>query len=97
MVEGFREQQVYTDNVHLEALNLLRYVGYTNYIAIPTKKSFKKKSLEQYYPLRSDKEKEKKVYSNQFREDFFNQKQPYITNGKLRGYIDRYGNLETIN
>lgn len=96
MVEGFREMQEFEDALHCETLSILRYIGYTNYIAIPTKKGHKKQKVEKYYPLRFDK-KEKATYTKEFIEDFINTKQPYITNGKLRGYIDMYGNLEQIN
>jgi len=96
MVEGFREQQKYEDLLHGETLSLLRYIGYTTYIGIPTKKSIRKQPVEKYYPLRFDKKPQKK-YTKEYIKDFFNEKQPYITNGKLRGYIDRWGNLEKIN
>jgi len=78
----------YEESLHMEALYLLRYIGYTNYIGIPSKKI--KVGVDKYYPLRWDETKE---YTLEEIKALSNVKEPYITNGKLRGYLDTRGNL----
>lgn len=53
-------------------------------------------SSTKYYPLPLD-EAEKVTYTDEQRRAFFEQKEPVITNGKLRGYMDSKGNIEYIN
>jgi hypothetical protein len=87
-------RQEYEERLHLDTLRILRYVGHTVYMGIPTRKGFKKSKLTDYYPLPFDKEFTKKSYSKTEIERFFNKKEPVIENGKLRGYIDRNGKFE---
>ena len=84
MNEGFQMKQEYTDSLHLETLRILRYVAYTNYVAIPTKKSHKKASLTKFYPLRND--PKSKELSKEEAKALFNKREPLITNGKMRGF-----------
>jgi len=81
----------YEEALHLETLRLLRYNAYTSYIGIPTKKSVKKSSLEEFYPLPKD--RKKKEYTSEDIKQGSNRQEPYITNGKLRGYLDTTGKL----
>ena len=84
MNEGFQMKQQYNDSLHLETLSLLRYVAYTNYIAIPTKKSHKKASLTKFYTLRND--PKTKELTKEDAKALFTKRERLITNGKLRGY-----------
>jgi len=84
MNEGFQMKQKYKDSLHLETLHLLRYIAYTTYISIPTKKSHRKASLTKFYPLRND--PKVKELSKEEAKALFNKKEPLITNGKMRGY-----------
>lgn len=90
MYEGYLMRREHDDNVHLSTLRLLRHIGYINYIAIPTKKK-KKQSITKFYPLAKD--KEESGISEDVIQAHFKRKEPVITNGKLRGYIDKYGDL----
>ena len=91
MYEGFQMKREYEEALHLETLRLLRYNAYTTYIGIPTKKGTKKAKLEEFYPLPKD--KKKKVYTMEEIKQGSNLKEPYITNGKFRGYLDTTGKL----
>ncbi len=91
MYEGFQMRREYEEALHLETLRLLRYGAYTSYIGIPTKKGIKKSRLEEFYPLPKD--RKKKVYTEEEIKKGSNLKEPYITNGKLRGYLDTEGKL----
>ena len=95
MHEGFQLKCKGDDLQQLQTLRLLRHVGHTVYMGWNTGKSYKKVRAELYYPLPFDKKKEE-VTKEQITE-FFNKKEPVITNGKLRGYVDKNGNLELIN
>jgi hypothetical protein len=96
MHEGFEVEREYKEALHLQTLRCIRHVGHTVYMGIPTKKGFKKVSSTKYYPLPLD-EAEKVTYTDEQRRAFFEQKEPVITNGKLRGYMDSKGNIEYIN
>ena len=84
MNEGFQMKQEYKEGLHLETLRLLRYIAYTNYIGIPTKKSHKKSSLTKFYPLRHDPKTQE--LSKDEAKALFNKREPLITNGKMRGF-----------
>lgn len=84
MWEGYLMKKEVDDNRQLELMHLIRYVGYTSYVGIPTKKSFRKVSLSKYYPLEVDK---KAKLSKEEIKEFFKQKDPVIQNGKVRGYM----------
>jgi hypothetical protein len=86
MIDGFEEQREYKEALLLETHRLLRYIGYTNYIAIPTKKGTKKARLQDYYPLPYD--KKKKGYTKLEIDRYFSKMDSLITNGKFRGYLD---------
>ena len=90
MNEGFQMKQDYKDSLHLETLRLLRYIAYTSYIAIPTKKQHKKSSLTKFYPLRND--PKSKVLTKDEAKEFFTKKDALITNGKMRGYKSNNSN-----
>ena len=85
MNEGFQMKQQYNERLHLETLRLLRHNSYVNYLAIPTKKGSRKTSLTKFYPLPHD-PKSEVLTIEQAKEKFF-KREPFITNGKLRGYL----------
>jgi hypothetical protein len=91
MKEGFQMRQEYDEMLHLETLRLLRYNAYMNYIAIPTKKGFRKVKLEKLYPLPND--IKPKVLSKDEMITFYNELNSLITNGKLRGYYNDEGEV----
>jgi hypothetical protein len=91
MYEGFLMRCEREEALQLETLRLLRYNAYTNYIGIPTKKGSKKSNITEFYPLPKD--KEKKIYTQEEIKQGSNRKEAYITNGKLRGYLDTKGQL----
>ncbi len=96
MYEGFQMQQEYEEMLHLETLRLLRMNAFATYIGIPTKKGVRKSKIHEFYPLPKDKETKAKEYTKEEIERFFNQKEPVITNGKLRGYMVN-GEFEKLN
>ena len=98
MNEGFRMKQKQLKELHDETLDLLRYIGYTTYIGIPTKKGRGKKlKLNKYYPLGHDTVVHKE-YTEEYIKEFMDKKDPIISNnGKLIGYRDRHGEIELIN
>lgn len=95
MNEGFEEQRQYNEVLHLQTLRLLRVAAHTTYMSIPLKKGHKHEGLLKFYPLPFDPEP-KKVTIEEIT-NFFETKEPIITNGKLRGYKDKNGNVELIN
>ena len=95
MNEGIEGERLYNETLHLQSLRLLRYGAYISYIAIPTKKGFKKDSITKFYPLPFD--PKVKEYSKEEITVFFDTKEPIITNGKLRGYKDKNGKTELLN
>lgn len=97
MNEGYQMQREYKEALHLDNLRLLRYVGHTVYMGIQTKKGYKKAKLEKYYPLPFDVAKDKELYSDEEIKEFFERKEPIITNGKLRGYLLADGSIQDIN
>ena len=92
MIDGFEEQREYKEALLLETHRLLRYVAYTTYIGIPTKKGTRKAKLTDFYPLPYDK-KSKKEYTKLEIDEFFARLDSLITNGKFRGYLDTDGKL----
>lgn len=96
MDEGFEDERKYKEALELQNLRLLRYIGYTTYLSIPTKKGVKKDKLINYYPLPLDSDYRREITTSE-KVDFFEKKEAIITNGKLRGYRDKDGNVELIN
>lgn len=92
MVEGFKEQREYKERVHLETLRLLRYNGYTTLATTPMKKGARIPKVTNYYPLPYD-DVSKDIMSKEEQIEQWQQLDPFITNGKKRGYIDFKGNL----
>lgn len=92
MYEGFEMRRNYEERLHFETLDLLRYVAYTVYCSIPTKKgAIKAKTPEKFLPLRFDKKQE---ITKEDIKKYSNMREPYITkNGKLKGYIDTEGKV----
>jgi len=84
-------KQQYDEGLHLETLRLLRYNAYTNYIAVPTKKGVKKSNIFKFYPLPLD--PKGKVLSKNEAKELFIRKEPFISNGKFRGYRDEEDKL----
>lgn len=93
MYDGYIDKRNYDEMIHLETIRLIRYVGHTVYMGIPTRKGYKKVNITKYYPLPKDR-KEAKLTKEEMAE-FFNQKEPVMSNGKLRGYMVR-GKFEKL-
>lgn len=93
MHEGYLLRRKYEEAIQLNTLRLLRFNAYINYLAIPSKKT-KKVKMEMLYPLPYD--KKGSDVSKEFIKEFFDRKEPVITNGKLRGYLVN-GVLEKLN
>ena len=91
MIKGFRVQREYREREHLETLRLIRYVGHTVLMMTPMRKGAIKPKLYNYYPLPYDKKKEDITPLE--RAEFFNQRQRYISNGKMRGWMDKQSRL----
>ena len=85
MYEGFQMQQEYKEMLHLETLRLLRMGAYTSYLSIQKKRGVKNCNIQEFYPLPNDK-KVSVDYTDDFIKEFFDRKEPFIENGKLRGY-----------
>jgi hypothetical protein len=90
-IEGFNEQRQYDERLQVETLRVIRHIGHTAYLLTPMKKSAKRISLENYYPLPFDKVKEE--LSKEDKIEIFNRYGSVITNGKLRGFRDVEDNL----
>ena len=90
MNKGFQMERDYNEGLHLETLRVIRYSAYTTYIGIPAKKGSKKSNLTKFYPLPLD--TKPKVLSKENIIEIKNMKEPLITNGKMRGYIDNDSN-----
>ena len=91
MDRGFQMKRKYEERLHLETL-ICNRMNTSFLMNMHSKRTIKP---EQLYTLSCDK-KEVKITRQEMIE-FFNKKVPVIDNGKLRGYMDKNGNLELIN
>lgn len=95
MYKGFQMNRDGQERLNLETLRLLRMGAYVSYLNIPQKKGRKHIKLEKFYPLPNDR-KPIELSSEEITA-FFEQKDPIITNGKIRAYRDSDGNMEYVN
>lgn len=92
MNEGFQVKRKYEERLHLETL-ICNRMNTALIMNMNTKKEIKPEML---YRLSCDEVKKVKITKEEII-SFFNKKDPIITNGKLRGYRDKNGNIELIN
>lgn len=93
MYDGFKIQREYEQRLHHESLAYNR-LNTSLLINLQVKKDIKPEML---YKLPFDKKVERKKITKEQIIAFFEKKDKVITNGKLRGYKDKNGNIELIN
>ena len=92
MNEGFQVKRKYEERLHLETL-ICNRMNTSLLMNLHTKKNI---TPEMLYKLSCDEVKKVKVTKEEIY-NFFEKKDPIITNGKIRGYRDKNGNVELIN